>query len=175
MSNIEDIKNIADMEKCLSVSDMSRYSAFSNNTRKLQFLLARNIVKNECGENIVVDENGAPTIKNGFISISHKDNLVVVAVSKFKVGIDIENITINRDFVSQSELLGLPKTDNKQQFYKNFVKYESNFKFGDNANNAHNYFYEHGDYLIGICTYESISDIQFILSGADTVRFLCAE
>lgn len=166
MSNIEQIKNITDLEKQLSESDMKQYKQFSNKTRKLQYLVSRAIVQNVCGESIIVNQNGAPTIKSGFISIAHKDNWVLVAVADSKVGIDIENTTINRDFIGQSELLKFPKTTDKQTFYKNFVRYESEFKYGDNADRANMYFYTKGNYLIGICSSEKQQDIQFILSDA---------
>ena len=93
MSNIEQIKNITDLEKQLSESDMKQYKQFSNKTRKLQYLVSHAIVQNVCGESIIVNQNGAPTIKSGFISIAHKDNWVLVAVADSKVGIDIENTT----------------------------------------------------------------------------------
>ena len=165
MSNIADIKNITDMENKLSKSDMLQYKKFSNETRRLQYLLSRTTAADFCGENIIVGSNGKPTIKSGFISIAHKDNWVVVAISNTPVGIDIENTDINRDFVGESELLGLPKTNDKQTFYKNFVKYEAKFKFGENADQAHMYFYTKDNYLIGVCSNEQQADIHFVLSG----------
>jgi len=165
MSNITDIKNITELESKLSKSDMLRYKKFSNKTRRLQYLLSRAMVIDACGESIIVGSNGKPTIKSGFISIAHKDNWVVVAISNTPVGIDIENTDINRDFVGESELLGLPKTNDKQTFYKNFVKYEAEFKFGENANQAHLYFYTKDNYLIGVCSNDPQNDIHFVLSG----------
>ena len=162
MSNIEQIKNISDMEKKLSQSELVRYSKISNKTRKLQYLLAHAIVFDTCGENVIVDKNGVPTIKNGFVSIAHRDNLVIVAISNSPVGIDIENTSINRDFMGESELLKLPKTNDAKTFYKNFVQYESELKFGENATEANKYFYEIDNYLIGICTMESSADILFL-------------
>jgi len=159
MSNIEHIKNIPDLEKKLSESELLQYNRFTSKNRKLQYLLSHAIVRDVCGENIVV-ENGKPTIKSGFVSIAHKDNWVVVAVSKKQVGIDIENTNVARNFVEQSELLGLPKTKYKKTFYKNFVEFEARFKFGDSADKANTYFYEMDNYLIGICTKEK--NIQFI-------------
>lgn len=175
MSNIEEAKNITDMEKDLSILDRAHLAKFSNNTRKLQFLLSRAIVKNVTGETVKVDKNGAPIIKSGFVSIAHKDNFVFVAISNSCVGIDIENTSINRDFAGQSELLGLPKTKDKDAFYKNFVKYEAEFKFGNDATKAHKYFYEMGNYLICVCTKELTKDIEFISSGAPSLNLVCAE
>lgn len=165
MSNIADIKNLTDMESKLSKSDMLQYKKFSNAKRKLQYLLSRAMVMDVCGENIIVDSNGRPTIKSGFISIAHKDNWVVVATSNTPVGIDIENTDVKRDFVGVSKLLNFPEITDKQTFYKNFVQYEAKFKFGKNADRAHVYFYTKDNYLIGVCSMEQKNDIQFILSG----------
>ena len=162
MSNIEDIKNVSALEQKLSAAEMIQYGKFSNNIRKLQYLLSHSIVKDVCGENIITGEKGVPTIKSGFVSIAHKDNLVVVAFSDKTVGIDIENTTIDRDFNAESELLKLPKPKDKMDFYKNFVKYESHIKFGNGAENANTYFYDKGDFLIGVCSFDSEQDIQFI-------------
>ena len=73
MSNIESIKNRADLETKLSESELLQYRNFSNNTRKLQYLLAHTLVKDVCGENVTVSENGVPTIKSGFVSICRKN------------------------------------------------------------------------------------------------------
>lgn len=175
MSNIQDINNVSDLENKLSESDMARYKTFSNNNRKLQYLLSRAIIYDNCGEKIIVDKNGVPTIKSGFISVAHKDNWVIVAISEKKVGIDIENTNINRDFMGQSELMGFTKTNDRLDFYKNFVKYEAMFKYGDGATHVHKYFYKMDNYLIGVCSNESISDIDFILSDAVGVHFIVAE
>ena len=162
MSNIEDIKNMTDLESKLSKSELIQYNRFTSKKRKLQYLLSHAIVRDICGENIVV-ENGKPTIKSGFVSIAHKDNWVVVAVSQKRVGIDIENTGVVRNFIEQAELLGLPKTHDKQTFYQNFIEFEARFKFGDDADTANIYFCEYGDYLIGICTKEERQNIHFIL------------
>ena len=162
MSNIEHIKNIPDLETKLSESELIRYNKFTNNTRKLQYLLSHAMVRDICGENIVLNDSGVPTIKSGFVSIAHKDKLIVVAISKKRVGIDIEDTSVIRDFMGQSELLGLPKTKNKRVFYKNFVQYEAKFKFGGDANKANIYFKEYVNYLIGICTPEDFDNIHFV-------------
>lgn len=53
---------------------------------------AQNIVRQECGCDIIRDEMGAPSVnKDGvFISISHTDRFVAVAFSHKEVGVDIE-------------------------------------------------------------------------------------
>ena len=175
MSNIEQLQNIPDLENKLSEPARIQYNKFTNKTRKLQYLLSRVIVKDTCGKDIVVDENGKPTIKSGFLSIAHKDNWVIVAISDTEIGIDIENMNVDRDFEKASKLLGIPKTSDRKTFYKNFVRYEAKFKIGKDAKNTHTYFYEMGNYMISICTPKSIKDIHFIPSDIPELHFLCAE
>jgi hypothetical protein len=165
MSNIEKYKNIHDLEKNLSESELQRYNKFINSKRKLQYLVSHVIVKSVCGENIITDKSGVPTIKSGFVSIAHKDNYVVVAISDMRVGIDIENAEIERDFAKQSELMGLTITDNKKDFYQNFVTFEAKFKYGKDADKANIYLYKTGKYLIGVCSKENVKNIEFISSG----------
>ena len=162
MSNIANIKNMADLENNLSEPELLQYNKFSNNIRKLQYLLSHSLIKKVCGENVVVAENGAPTIKSGFVSIAHKDNLVVVAVADTNVGIDIENTDIERDFIGQSALLNLPKPSDKKDFYRNFVDFEAKLKYGNGADGANIYFYEFDNYLVGVCSKEQSKDIHFV-------------
>lgn len=177
MSNTERINNIADMEQKLSASELAQYNKFNNKSRKLQYLVGHAIVKDVCGENVQTDENGAPYLSNHFVSIAHKDNFVIVAISNDNVGIDIENTDSQRDFITQSELLGLPKPHSLCDFYKEFVRYESKLKFGDNAQKYSQYFYRFNNYLICITTADN--EIQFInydesFSDASGL-FLCTE
>lgn len=160
MSNIRQIKDIPNLENKLSKMEMVQYGKFSNQTRKLQYLLSHAIVKDICGENVVVDKDGRPTIKSGFVSIAHKDNIVIIAISNKRVGIDIENASLERDFIGESELLKLDKPTDKRNFYENFVKYESRIKFGDGAQNAKMSFYDMEQYLIGVCSDDA--DIKFV-------------
>ena len=179
MSNIERTNDITDMERKLSKSELAQYNKFNNKTRKKQYLVGHAIVKDVCGENVQTDENGAPYLNNGFISIAHKDNFVIVAISDEKVGIDIENTTVQRDFVAQSELLGLPKTRSLWDFYKEFVRYESKLKFGNDTQKYSQYFYKLNNYIICITTTDD--EIQFInydesfSDASGLVQFLCAE
>ena len=166
MSNIEQIKNISDLEKNLSESELTRYNKFVNKRRKLQYLLSHSIVKKATGENIITDKSGAPMIKSGFVSIAHKDKMVLVAISNSPVGIDVENTSVERDFIRQSELLGLPPTKDRKDFYKNFVEYESRYKFGKKVNLAKVRFFESGKYLIGICSNTPENDIHFVSSDS---------
>ncbi len=179
MSNIEHINNTADLEKKLSESELTQYNKFNDEIRKLQYLVGHAMVMDVCKENVKIAENGAPTINNGFISIAHKDNWVIVAVSDMKTGIDIENTTVERDFSELSRILKLPGVHTKQDFYKEFVRYESKIKFNGDIQGAHQYFYQMNKYII--CIISADKNIQFFnydksFSDAGAlVNFMCAE
>ena len=160
MSNIQNIKNIKDLEKKLSESELAQYNKFHNQTRKKQYLVGHALIKDVCNINVKIGENGVPKLDKGFVSIAHKDDLVLVAVSNNKIGLDIENTDIDRDFFAQSELLGLLPTHNKYDFYKEFVRYESKLKFDDDAQQYTQYFYMMNNYII--CIMGVDKDIQFI-------------
>ena len=180
MSNIEHINNLVDLEKKLSESELIQYNKFNRTLRKKQYLLGHVIVRDVCNENIKTDINGAPKLNNGFVSIAHKDNWVIAAVSDTQVGIDIENTTTKRDFIGQSELLRLPQTENKYDFYKEFVRYESKLKFGKIDRKCYQHFFTMNNYIICITTHNN-QDIAFFdydnsfsdISGA--FNFICAE
>lgn len=161
MSNIEKIQNTKDLETKLSESELSRLNQFNNEKRRLQYLVGHAMVRDICGENIKVDLNGALSIESGFVSISHKDNLVFVAVSNKKIGIDIENADINRDFISLSNVSGFLPVDDKNTFYKNFTKAEADFKFGSNSEYANHYFYWFNNYILSIAALETNDNILF--------------
>lgn len=80
-------------------------------------------------------------------SIAHKDNFVVVAMaSDAPVGIDIENATIQRDFVSASEIMGIDTPKSLNDFYKKFTQIEASYKLGVKPRCTRHMRY--GDYLI---------------------------
>ncbi len=79
----------------LSVSDQEKINSFSSKKRKKEWLAVRHLVNIlHLGQNIqlVYDENGKPFLNNGTkISISHSDNFVAIALSKYhEIGIDIQ-------------------------------------------------------------------------------------
>ena len=76
----------------LKLSSTKRLDNFSSNKRKLEFLVTRKLLA-EAGltdYDLSYREDGAPLLKDGFISISHTSDFVVIVVSERKVGVDIE-------------------------------------------------------------------------------------
>lgn len=116
----------------LPVGDRARVAKFQKQTRKLQFILGHLMVAR---------------VGKKYTSIAHKDNLVVVATaSNARVGVDIENASVQRDFVGAAELMGAKTPKTLHDFYKMFTESEATYKLGTAPACTH--FITHGDYLI---------------------------
>ena len=63
-----------------------------------------------------------------YFSLSHSGDFVVIAISKNNCGVDIEKIKV-RDYKTISERMGFECASLKE-FYKEWTKYEANFKLG---------------------------------------------
>lgn len=74
--------------------------------------------------------------KKNQISISHKNNIIAIATSKFKIGIDVEYIK-NRNFLSVAKLcfndFELSMCQNLYQFYQIFTIKEALLKLQNNG------------------------------------------
>ncbi len=76
----------------LKADSIERLEKFLSNKRKLEFLATRNLLA-EVGlddYDLTYREDGAPLLKDGFISISHTSDFVAIIISDKKVGVDIE-------------------------------------------------------------------------------------
>jgi len=125
-------KNADDYVATLSAGDRARAAKFQRQTRKLQFILGHLMVA---------------AVGKKYTSISHRDNLVVVATaSNARVGVDIENASVKRDFVAAAELMGAKTPKTLHDFYKMFTESEATYKLGTTPTCTH--FITHGDYLI---------------------------
>lgn len=133
IANIDSIsKNCDAFLACLAPECQLRASKFQNQTRKLQFILGH----------LMADKIGKK-----FISIAHKDKMVVVATaSNAMVGVDIENTTIKRDFVEMSKMMNFKIPKSQNEFYESFTEYEATYKLGIQP--ACVRFIDFGDYLI---------------------------
>lgn len=125
-------KNADDFMALLSAGDRARATKFQRQTRKLQFILGHLMVA---------------SVGKKYTSIAHRDNLVVVATaSNARVGVDIENASVKRDFVGATELMGAKTPKTLFDFYKMFTESEATYKLGIAPICTH--FITHGDYLI---------------------------
>lgn len=151
MPFIEKIKNsnciIAIWEMTDSLTDLKIISEnikspeYKSDSRNKEFISTRLLIQNILpGAILTYNKYGAPEINtNDFISISHSNNLVVIAVSKSKVGIDIEKIDdkalrLASKFISNENLanLSIKKAtliwSCKEAIYKWYQKGNLNFK-----------------------------------------------
>jgi len=84
-----------------SIQELEKISSFSNTShlhsekRKKEFISSRLLLKEYNSDlQISYAENGSPILSNEeFISISHSANLIVIAVSKKNIGVDIQEIS----------------------------------------------------------------------------------
>ena len=133
IANIDSISKSPDVFLAwLSPKDKKRAEAFSKQNRKLQFILGH----------LMVDNSGKK-----YNSIAHRDNLVVVAsADDTMVGVDIENVSVQRDFVEMAKVMNLPIPKSLIDFYKSFTKFEAIYKLGTQPKCTK--FIRYGDYLI---------------------------
>jgi phosphopantetheinyl transferase len=96
----------------LTVNEIERFKAFRHQRRKREFVATRILRHSIFGfKHIHYNDVGAPYIEDeGFISISHAENLVGIALNpSYKIGLDIELIQdkafrLQSKFLNESEL-----------------------------------------------------------------------
>lgn len=90
--------------------------------------------------------NGKPYLKTRkkYLSISHSCEYLVIAFSDNNCGVDIEKIK-NRNYVSISKRMNF-NADNLEDFYKEWTKYEAEYKLGEEAKSIMQTDYD--DYMI---------------------------
>lgn len=118
-----------------------RFSAFTSDARKLEFLAVRLLLKELCGEEkeIAYYPSGRPYLKDGSanISISHTKGFVAVALHSTQlIGVDIEYYSsrverIERRFIRADESLNLPDRDRTRALLIYWSAKESAFKLLD--------------------------------------------
>ena len=76
----------------LNPNSIARLDSFSSNKRKIEFLATRKLLEeiDISDFDLTYREDGAPLIKDGYISISHTSDFAAIIISDKKVGIDIE-------------------------------------------------------------------------------------
>ena len=89
------------------------------------------IVKELGAESLEKDENGAPYLKGSslFVSLSHKGNVVALAVSNEAVGVDVEDTTVPRNVERLSKLFAeTERPTSLYDFYKVWTAKEAEGK-----------------------------------------------
>jgi len=101
------------INELLDSKNIEKFERIKSEKRKIEFVLVRYLLK-ELSNSIEINykENGEPIFENNqSISISHCQNLVVVGLSKNRIGIDSETIQekiikIQHKFIHESEFVG---------------------------------------------------------------------
>jgi len=188
---ITDIKDItqADLnvfQTQLSDKEHTRLNQMKNIKRKTEFIMGRVLIKNVCAkllkqsaEHIQIESNekGAlflPDYSNYFISLSHSNPYIVLAVASYPIGLDIEKIK-NRPFnalMRHEFSADIPSDwhqrkldDKKHLFYTLWTQKEATFKLKSIKEQKKNIYYfpikEVNEYTISIASYNKIkSDIK---------------
>ena len=138
-------------EGLLSDAEKKRYGDMTNIHRRLQFLLGRALIYENCHQSPVLLPNGKPTVQNGFISLAHSGPYVLLAVSDSSVGVDIEDSSKNKNFDALADRLGFFLTTNKRlSFYQNFTRFEADYKIGQKNDLKYHKFYSIKTFIICI-------------------------
>ena len=121
----------------LTKADQTRFDSFSNQTRALQFLASRKIIKEHICPDYKTLKSGKVTIKGGFVSISHSRNLVVVAFSENPIGVDIEAADRRIDYKKIAERMKFENCNTPCDFFKCWTAYEADYKLGKTKERIH--------------------------------------
>ena len=114
----------------LKNQDLSRYHQITDCNRRMQFLIGRMMIYDHFGDGFHVAENGKLIADKRYLSLAHSKNLVILGVSDSEIGVDVEDVTKNRNFIALAKHCHFEETTNNLSFYKNFTQYEADYKIG---------------------------------------------
>ena len=82
----------------------------------------------------IVFENGKPMLKSAlkYFSISHSGEYIALGFSNHNCGIDIEGVNDKRDWRAIAERMDF-KSQSEEDFYKDWTKYEAEYKLGNSV------------------------------------------
>jgi 4'-phosphopantetheinyl transferase len=132
----------------LDPTEDSRLSSFSSDSRKAEFLAGRLLAKHLASSALGIEAKrvsiergpeGGPYVAGGFsLSIAHSGGVVLCAVARFGVGVDIERIKPRRDIdgiagyaFAQTEVAALrmqPTMEREKRFYALWTLKEAHVK-----------------------------------------------
>lgn len=88
-------------------------------------------------------KDGAPQIiPNGsrYISVTHTDTYIAVALSDTPIGIDIERVDASRNYRAIAKKMGWGEECSCDEFYRKWTEYEARFKANVDENVAVRYY-----------------------------------
>jgi phosphopantetheinyl transferase len=99
-----------DFFEVLDAGEKIKVQGFGSKKRKREFIAVRILMQEIFGGSTILYSNiGSPYLKNGnYISISHANNVVGIAISESKVGLDLEPVNdkvhrVKHKFLSHTE------------------------------------------------------------------------
>lgn len=159
ITNIESLIKRSDVVKALteqlSVQDKKRLAQMRSPKRAAEFLAGRFLL-NKCFDGQVkVLVSGKIVAKDAYLSLSHSGKYAVFAVSKNKVGIDIEKMSLNRNFEKIALKMGLGVCENADAFYEKWTAFEADFKCDAQNKSLNHAFLKYEDYMICVASFEA--------------------
>lgn len=147
----QSIKNdFSDIISKLSKQDTERFNRFTNENRRLQFLIGRAMIFRYFGDNFKITLQGKPISKKDgiYLSLAHSHQYVVLAVANQPVGTDIEKISTKRPFKAIAQRLKFENVTNIDDFYRAFTAYEADFKRGMKLSVPYHYFSKENGFML---------------------------
>ena len=149
--------------KLLTSAESERFNCQSSDLHQYQFLMGRAMIRDICGQSPEITVTGKPVITDGYISLSHSGQYVVLAVSDTPVGIDIEDTARIRDFDALAARMGWTLgQDKKSDFYRAFTRYESRYKLGTDKGDFSDIYYSIKTFIICVTKLNNKEKIDFI-------------
>ncbi|MBE9467415.1 MAG: 4'-phosphopantetheinyl transferase superfamily protein [Bacteroidetes bacterium] len=140
----ENINELLSVHK-LNINDQKYFDKITNQSRKLEWITTRILLKNLLSENkkIIYNENGKPFLSDNSykISIAHSKKMVTLILSKKNnVAIDVENILservnkVNSKFLSEKEIKSINSKNKTAQLYVYWCAKEALYKIFNEKN-----------------------------------------
>lgn len=164
LTDISDISDdlIKQYQGMLSDTEKERYKNIKDKNRQLQFLIGRALIYDLFHVSPILQEDGKPTIPNSYISLAHSGKYVILTVSDNPVGVDIEDWSEKRDFLSIAKRMKFSLSDNiPLSFYCQFTQYEADYKLGKIDDEIQHSFYSFNTFIICISYMNKNEKIDF--------------
>ncbi|MBQ7412699.1 MAG: hypothetical protein IJV07_00275 [Alphaproteobacteria bacterium] len=153
-------------QSLLTDTELERYHRMSAPLRQKQFLIGRVLIQSVCHQSPRLSETGKPVLTDGYISLAHSGPYVVLATAEYPVGIDIEEMIKDKDFYALSARLNFELNgDIQTSFYKQFTRFEADYKLSDPVATVYHAYYRLGDFLVCLASVHPISASFFQMSS----------
>ena len=157
---------IKSYEKRLLPNDLVRYNQITHANRRLQFLVGRMLIYENLSGTFNVTQTGKLVSNGTFLSLAHSESMVILGMDNKEIGVDVEDKSKRRNFKSLANVCHLKDVKDDLSFYREFTKYEADYKLGVTAKDHQ--FYELENYLICLASEQKILDVVFF----DVVPFI---